>query len=138
MALLVLGGAHGAVLAVNKCEIDGKISYSDAPCLNGKSHKLAEPSPPSDAEGAKRQLAQDKLALTRLEKQRYRQEAKDARAQNQAARRGAATQKKCARLTLRKKWIDEDVAQTAGKAGAKARTKAKRFNEKYTLECGKR
>lgn len=124
-------------MAIYKCESNRAVSYSDIPCSSGTSSTLEtsfntiSPAPASTDQ----QLARQKTELKRLEAARHKREEKEDKEQRQAAKVAAAKQKKCAGLAQRRKWSDEDAALATGKAGERARLKAKRMSEKYMLEC---
>ena len=133
--------------AIYKCEADGNVTYSDTGCAKGKMIDMREKPVPADAtkagiaqanaDRARQKAEQEKKEAKRLEAQRHKSEAKDDKEQKQAARSAEAKRKKCASLAMRKKWTEEDAANTTGKSAAKAKLKARRATEKYELECGK-
>lgn len=125
-------------LAIYKCETGRTVSYSDTPCLSGKSSMIAtgqaaggiEPVPVDP------RLEQQKAELQRLQNARQRREAQEEKAAQKMLKAHATKQKKCAKLTLQQKWREEDAAMAVGKAGEKARLKARRMAEAVHLECG--
>ncbi len=124
-------------LSIYKCESNRAISYSDIPCSSGASSTIdtsfntISPAPSSTDQ----QLVRQKAELKRLENARHKREEKEDKERQQAAKVAAAKQKKCAGLAQRRKWSDEDAALATGKAGERARIKARRMSEKYLLEC---
>lgn len=129
------------VLAVYKCEIGDKVTYSDTPCINGKSHDLggqANKSNASDVAKANEQNAQEKSKLKQLETARHKREAEEEKQQQKLAQAAASKKKKCTSLELKKKWSAEDAANASGKKRESAKRKARRMAEKYEMECGKR
>ena len=137
-ALLVAALALCAtpVFAIYKCEADGKIAYSDAPCAGGKLLDLPAPAVTTSPED-KRRLSQEKSTLKRLEKERHRREAKEQSELLSANRASATRQKKCDTLARRQKRAAEDVSRSTGKANEKAKFKARRITEDYEAECGR-
>ncbi|WP_147375721.1 DUF4124 domain-containing protein [Noviherbaspirillum cavernae] len=133
--LSLLVSVSAPVFAIYKCDVNGKVTYSDETCPGGKALNINS-MPSTDGTAAKRQLTEDEKKLKRLEDQRHKREAREEREQNQIARANAAQRKKCSSLAQRKRWADEDFAATAGKASEKARIKARRAGEQYNLECG--
>ena len=129
------------VFAAYKCEVGGKVTYSDVPCPDGKGKELKQPEPNTassrNAAQATQQNARDKKELTRLETQRHKREAIEEKEARQAARAAASHRKKCDTLAQRVKWDQEDAAHAAGRSAEKAKRKARRMDEKYALECGK-
>jgi hypothetical protein len=121
--------------AIYKCEVDGKIAYSDAPCAGGQTIDVGNTASGNAAQ-SRHELVQQKAELKRLESARHKQENQQAKLRRTAARTDAAKQKKCASLARRKKWADEDAAMAAGKPAEKARRKARRAQEAYQDECG--
>lgn len=136
LLLFVLLSFSAPALAIYKCEFDGKVVYSDAPCHEGRMKELVITPPLSDPDAAQRQLAQDKKEAQRLEDRRKKHEAIEDRNRQRAAKAHEARKKKCATLALRTKWADEDAAKAAGKTVEKAKRNAQRAAEKYQLECG--
>ncbi len=123
-------------LAIFKCEITGKISYSDEPCPGGKTViKNGDTVSSLDAIKAKQQLAQDKREVERLEKARHQRETREEKEQQQATKSANAKKAKCTSLEQRKKWADEDTVHATGKSADKAKRKARRAAEKYEVEC---
>lgn len=140
LLLSILALLSAPALAINKCEANGKISYSDAPCRNGKASKIeaesrSEPTS-SDIANARQQAAREKNELNRLENERQQNEAREEKERHQLARANAGKQKKCADLALRRKWAEEDAAGASGKSAEKVRRTARRQAEKFDQECG--
>jgi hypothetical protein len=121
---------------VYKCTQDGRTSYSDRPCAQGKSTEL----PPVGIrpEGAESVTTRDARTLVELEKLRIAREKEQERidkADARQARVAATHRKQCARLNLRKRWAEEDVARLAGRAKVAAQRRAKRATEALAVEC---
>lgn len=130
----------GSALAVNKCEVDGKIIYSDTPCTQGKASILKVLPGPDQAtiEDAQRKAAAEKGQLAKLEADQAKQAAQEARAQAKLARlekRKQQQAKRCEQLALYKGWAEQDAAQAGPKSEQKARTRARRLQEQHKLEC---
>lgn len=124
-------------LAIYKCEYNGKIAYSDRPCIDGKTIELAEKVTVTNADRryAQKRLAQDKATTARIEKERRKREAAEEKEAKAAARIASAKQAKCSSLALRVKWSEEDAMQASGKSAPKAKIKAKRMQEQYEMQC---
>ncbi len=122
--------------AINRCESNGHISYSEQPCPDGKAQIVKEPPAPDNPEALRKEVSRQKIQATRLEKERLKQEAVQERQQQQVGRAAATKNKKCAGISLHTKWAQEDARKAKGKLVAKARQKARRAEEKYQLECG--
>ena len=137
LVLLALCAATARAQTVYKCTTDAGISYGDAPCASGKS--VALEAPPPVAPSVDNTLPHQKKEAARLEAERHKREASDARQQERDARTAAAYRKKCATLRLDKKWADEDAANAteaaSGRNAGKATLKARRGAEKLALEC---
>jgi hypothetical protein len=133
----------GAMLAmsayaqtVNKCTLEGKITYSEMPCpANAVAATLAVPAAPTPDINPVADLARQKAESAKLEKTRLQREAKDDRAQARAAEAAAHRSKKCDKLRLSKKWADEDLKSASIEHADRARLRAKRSAETLTLEC---
>lgn len=124
-------------LAVYKCEINGKLSYSDKPCAKGKESQLESTRAPSPKEqhAANQAYLRDKRTLNKLEKEKQRQAVIEEKAQLRAAKQAEKQKKYCNKLALQLRWAQEDVARASGKKTAVAREKALRAEEKYTQAC---
>ena len=139
-ALLMITAAHAQ--AVYKCQAGGKTSYSDRPCVAGASRTLPAPAgiPAADTMGpqggdARTLLEADKLRFAQ-DKERARSQAREERDRKRETRASQARGQKCARLRLRHKWAEEDLARTVhGPAHETARTKLRRQAETLAVEC---
>ncbi len=123
---------------VYKCTQHGKTSYSDRPCAQGKSVALPPEPVGIRPEGAESVTTRDARTLLELEKLRIARAKEQERIDKTDARqaRSAATHRKqCARLNLRKRWAEEDVARLAGRAKVAAQRRAKRATEALAVEC---
>jgi hypothetical protein len=120
--------------AIYKCEANGAITYSDAPCPGGKQLDIPGAEQP-DAANAKQRAMRDKQALARLENERRKQELQDEKDRKKSARARAALEHKCATLDRRRKWAVEDAASATGKSADKAKRKARRAEELFEAEC---
>ena len=129
--------AHGQ--GVNKCTVDGKVSYSDMPCpANAASATtLAVPAAPAADPAAAADLARQRKEAAKLEKARHQHEDQDARAADKAAQAAAAQHKRCGKLKLNKRWADEDVARASLPNLDNAKLRAKRAGDTLALECPK-
>jgi hypothetical protein len=135
----VCAGAHAQTAKIVKCTVDGKVTYTSEPCLNGDAVMMpALPPPAPDAPSTpqlERELAQQKATLNKLETARRAREAKDEKADAQASKANAAHKQKCAKLRLQKKWADEDAARASGTSAAALKLKARHEAEALALEC---
>ncbi len=122
---------------VYKCTQDGRTSYSDRPCAKGKSVELPPPAGirPEGAESVATRDARTLLELEKLRIAREKEQERIDRADARQARIAATHRKQCARLNLRKRWADEDVARLTGRAKVAAQRRAKRATEALAVEC---
>lgn len=126
--------------AIYKCQSGGKTVYSDVPCPHGNGIQISNRDnavTAGDIARAKRENGERRKAVEAMEKARHKKEATEEKQEERAAAKEATHRKQCDKLALQKKWADEDVSRTAGKAAVKAKTKARRLEEKYELECGR-
>ncbi len=137
LLLALLMSCSAPALALYKCGSDGKITYGDLPCLNGKTQDTFDPSAVTESAYSPQQLAADKAKVERLERTRHQREAKEELVQRQASHAAAKHRKNCQALALKQRWAQEDARQAAGKSAEKARIKASRSTEKYQLSCEK-
>lgn len=127
---------EAAAQSVYKCNIDGKITYGEAPCVAGVTTELAVPPAPPPAEpDAGTQLQRQKALAAKLEKERHTREAQDDREQARADAAATTRRKKCDKLRLHKKWADEDAFRAIGPAANILRLKALRQAEELAIEC---
>ncbi len=122
--------------AIYKCEVNGKVTYSDATCPGGILLDLNS-APAMDSSVEDRQLEQEKITLKQLEKERHRREAKDQKELKKANRSSATRRRRCDALALQQKHAAEDIPKSIGKAHEKARTKLRRITEAYEAKCGR-
>jgi predicted ribosome quality control (RQC) complex YloA/Tae2 family protein len=137
LLLALLMSCSAPAFALYKCGSDGKITYSDLPCTNGKTLNTFAAGAAAEAGDSQQRLAADKAEAHRLEQARHQREDKEERAQRRTARAAASQHKKCRSLALHQRWAQEDARKAAGKAADKASTKARRAAEKFELSCGK-
>lgn len=135
LAACVLSGALAQ--PVYKCTHDGRTTYADRPCAEGKSVELP-PTAGIRPEGAETVTTRDARTLVELEKLRLAREQEQHRvdrADARDARAAAAHRKQCARLRLRRQWAEEDVARLTGRARVAAQRRAQRAREAMAVEC---
>jgi hypothetical protein len=122
---------------VYKCTQDGKTTYTDRPCAHGHAVELP-PQAGIRPDGAESVTTRDARTLVELEKLRIAREKEQARIDKADARRARAAgahRKQCARLHLRKRWAEEDVARLTGRAQAAAQRRAQRAAQVLAVEC---
>ena len=116
---------------VYKCTHDGKVTYSEAPCAgNGTVLKA-----PAAARPAPQELERLRQESARLEKQRHAKEAREDRADEQAARAAARHREKCDKLLLERRWAEQDARNAQPQAAEAAQRKARRAAERHAAGC---
>jgi len=122
---------------VYKCTQDGKTTYADRPCAQGKSAVLPPPAGirPEGAETVATRDARTLLELEKLRIAREKEEQRSDRADARRARAAATHRKQCARLQLRRQWAEEDVARLTGRAKTAAQRRLQRTKAALAVEC---
>jgi hypothetical protein len=119
---------------VYKCTTNGKVSYGERPCADGKSTMLAAPAA-GDTAAAQPALERDKTALKTIDKAHAAEDERASRERTRAARAADIRRQKCERLRLKRQWAEEDATRAAGQARDTAQLKAKRQGEALAVEC---
>ena len=136
--LLAAGVLSGALAQpVYKCTHDGRTTYADRPCAQGRSVELPAPAG-IRPEGAETVATRDARTLVELEKLRLareREQRRSDKADARTARAAAAHRKQCARLHLRRQWAEEDAARLTGRGRVAAQRRAQRAREAMAVEC---
>ncbi|WP_256080968.1 DUF4124 domain-containing protein [Massilia sp. YIM B04103] len=127
--------AQVSAQTMHKCVVDGKVTYTEAPCADGRGTTLAAPPVPPPDPQAKTELKRQQRELKQLQKERKQREARDEADLQRHDRHAAERRKRCDRLALDKKWADEDARAAVGSNADKARQRAQRTGEKLALEC---
>lgn len=138
LLISLLLALHSPAFATYKCASDGKITYSDHPCQNGKSSELDDTeNKPSETDIAKarQQNVEEKNKLKQLETARHKREAQQEKREQQIQKAVDARNKKCDSLVQKKEWAEEDVRRATGANLERAKLKARRATEKYKLAC---
>jgi hypothetical protein len=125
--------APAAANTIYKCLDGGKVSYTDRPCGNG-AVKLNVPAAPAVPEAAER-MARQRALLQDIEARRAKEEEQEARAALQAQRAAGVQRKRCDKLRLQHKWLEEDLARAGRDEAERTRTKARRQAELLAMEC---
>lgn len=118
--------------AVYRCELAGRMTYTDLPC---DGTRLGLPASPPAQAPASDLLARERAEVSRLQKLREQRERQDRQIRDLAARGAAAREKKCRTLALQLKWREEDLRDAPPDKAARARTRARRAAEKFRVEC---
>jgi len=137
LPLLLLAMALPAeAQALHKCTIDGKVSYSQQPCLKGVASVIDVPVAPAPDPAAAADLKRQEREAEKLANQRRKREAREERESLAEARAVASHNRKCKKLQMQQKWADEDARGATLQNTERAKVKAKRAADMYQLECG--
>ncbi len=123
--------------AIFKCDVNGKITYSDTPCSEGN-HTLLRPTPKVDTDDAKqaqRTALREKNTLVQIEKAHAAIEAEQARQQQHQAKLAAERRRHCLALSQRVKWRKEDMAHIRAHSAEKAQRHYRRAADEYDADC---
>ncbi|GGZ10334.1 DUF4124 domain-containing protein [Pseudoduganella plicata] len=134
-ALLLAGCAVTAHAQVYKCTVDGKVTYSQAPCERGNETVLTVPGAPAATRDDPRELERMRRAGAQLEKERVARAAAQERIDARADRAAATRRQRCDKLRLQARWMDEDARRAQPQAQEAARLKARRAADRAALEC---
>jgi hypothetical protein len=135
LLLLAMALPAGAQ-ALHKCTIDGKVSYSQQPCLKGVASVIDVPVAPAPDPAATADLKRQEREAEKLANQRRKREAREERESLAEARAVASHNRKCKKLQMQQKWADEDARGATLQNTERAKVKAKRAADMYQLECG--
>lgn len=135
LSLTFATDAHAAF----RCQEHGWGTYTDVACPGGtivaSSDLRDRATLHADLITASQRATADQMHLKELQDARQRADRLDAQ-QNRRARAAASNrQTKCAALALRKKWMEEDAANTSTRNAHKSKKKLHRFDERYAMEC---
>ncbi|GAB2843309.1 hypothetical protein GCM10027277_08400 [Pseudoduganella ginsengisoli] len=131
--LFAAGACHAQT--INKCTVDGKVTYTEQPCQGGAASVIAVPDAPPPNPAASAELQRMQHQANALQRERHQREAQDERAQQQAARAAQQRNKQCAQLRLQKKWADDEVRGALAQSAGRAKIKAQRAADKLALAC---
>ncbi|NHZ92334.1 DUF4124 domain-containing protein [Massilia sp. CCM 8733] len=124
LGLLALCGAASAD-TIYKCTAGGKITYSGAPCTEGRATALdAMPAPAGADADAARTLERQKAMLATLQKERASSDARQAKAAQEAThinRVSAGRQADCARMRQKQQKEQKRLAAEAAKVGGQGK-----------------
>jgi hypothetical protein len=140
LLLSLLMAVSMPAMAVYKCESEGRLTYTDIPCVGAQTELRLAPLP-ADAAAARQRAASERQQLASIEKN---QEADRVNREREQRRRKQDKttlmhKKKCALLGLEKTWSDEDAASGSRTTSEKTqglKKTARRKAERYDVECG--
>lgn len=135
LLLLAMALPAGAQ-ALHKCNIDGKVSYSQQPCEKGVASMIEVPATPAPDPSAAADLKRQEREANRLATQRRKREAREEREELAEARAVASHNKKCKKLKMQQKWAEEDARGATLQNVERSQQKARRAAEVLQLECG--
>ena len=136
--LLATSGIAGAAGAY-RCEIDGKVIYSDAPCSAGKQTEIATPAGPSSADRAEalRRQKADAANAHVMQTQRERKEKKDDAVRKKDDAEHARHARSCAKLAAKIKLGRAELYPAGRRQLATRQTRLHHAEEDYAATCGK-
>lgn len=135
--VILMAVACGAASAQSmyKCTVNGKITYTGAPCTAGDMKVVEVPkAPPADPVRLEEKLRREKTALTRLEKARQERETKLAKANTDSSL--AANDAKCTKRREELALALQNADRAPGFKRASMREAAARMGEALQAECG--
>ena len=134
---IILFAVRSPVWAAYKCVENGVTVYRDYACPNGA---WLPPAAQPDARvirQAQKQAAYERKRLDKIEQAEQQQERKQAVEQQRSHRQSLAHKKQCQQLAMKKRWTEEDLANTHHlKKHAAEQRKLRRVEERYQLLCG--
>ena len=125
------GGASAQSLY--KCTVNGKVTYTGAPCKEGQTKAIEVPPAPKTDPAREQDLQRQKVALSKLERARSLRE--DQERERQVERAATANEQQCAQLRLDKQAADESANQGAVAARPAKREKAELLGEALAAQC---
>ena len=120
------------VLAINKCEVDGKIIYTAEDCQNGQPVKINPPPPAEEVLSAQQLAARLKAESGRLQAERLKRKQQEDTEQDTEREQ----KKKCAELE-QGRLPKEDVPGPAENPADKGKKSMPTAAERFAAECKK-
>jgi hypothetical protein len=118
-----------------KCRVEGKLTYSGAPCKGVPSTPVEVPDAPKPDPAVAAELKREEATLAKLEKERKTREAQDKRFAASDERLASVRRDRCEKLRLQKKLADEEVTASAGAETQALKERAMRVAEYVQAEC---
>jgi hypothetical protein len=130
----------GATAATYRCEADGRVTYSDKPCVGGKQGTVEtdDPVDPADRAAAAERRRQEQAQLTQFDRNRTREEQQDLRALALAKKRDADIAKHttaCSKLARRARNAHDDFDIAGPSDQPKARLKMEHADQDFAALC---
>lgn len=134
---MLIAAACGAASAQSmyKCTVNGKITYTGAPCTSGDMKVVDVPkAPKTDPVRAEEKLRREKTALTRLENARQERESKVQKATDDSSL--AANDAKCIKRREELQLALQNAERAPGFKRASMRESAAKMGAALQAECG--
>ena len=139
-SVLMSCAASGAWSAAYRCEIGGKITYSDKPCNGGRQSEVAidsEGPSAADRAAAAARLRSDKGTADAMQRDREKRERIDPVPVRAGLDRNRHINA-CGKLAVRAKRAHQDFDAAAARDQAKKRVRMLRADEDFAALCKKR
>lgn len=134
-AILMAAACGGAsAQSLYKCTLNGKITYSVAPCKEGTMKAIEVPPAPKPDPNREAELKREAVALAALQKARAEREAVEQHTENQQAK--SAREERCAALRAEVQQAEQNAAGAPGHNKANLRAQAQKKAEAMAAECG--
>lgn len=152
LPLFLLMASHNASAAgqtLYKCRIDGKLTYSGAPCKGAPSTAIAVPEAPPAPANLEENLKRQKTESAKLQKERESREAIEQGEQASDARLAELRRQRCAAAAVlagattpatvaadaARQSVEEKVERAADEEKARVRREAERTAGSLTEDC---
>jgi hypothetical protein len=139
LMMSLLSNSHSkADVPAYKCNVNGKITYSQLACQEGVATKIEIKSTrPQDFDVKQAYKEKERIssATKKMEKLRLKSEAQETAKNRALTKRYESNKKHCDNQQLKLKWAKEDLKNTQPKGEMKMREKLKRTEEKTALNC---
>lgn len=134
-AILMAAACAGAsAQSLYKCTLDGKITYSVAPCKEGTMKAIEVPPAPKPNPNREQELKREAVALAALQKARAEREAAAQQTDNLQAK--AAREQRCSALRAEVLQAEQNAVGAPGALKASRRAEAEKKAEAMAAECG--
>jgi|GEM_PF-3593321 len=141
---LTLIFSSGSASAMNKCTINGKITYTDLPCPDTahSSEFTQQVIPPNDPSAAKKRHLADQKNLQKIEQQKLKEEKQyqhETQVLANQIKKNDAHKFKCNELDLKRKSARQHQSEVQFKGNSyateKARLRVKQAENRYAHYC---
>lgn len=133
-------GVSTAQAETYKCEKDGRTTFTEIPCTDGKASEVklntnANAVAESEYQRALKNKKNEEATLKKIETTRDKELAKQDKENKALAAKNEKKKEKCADLQQKLKWAQEDARNASIKNEEKAKTKVRRASEKTDQAC---